>query len=135
VVRLTLLPQMFAICRLPPDAAVPAWATSGALTSVTRTSAELSIVCAQASVPTGVQAEPHWRCVAVAGPLDFSLTGIMASLAAPLAAAGISLFALSTYDTDYLLIKDDQVARAVAALTRAGHHVHPFVAPDAPAEP
>ncbi len=135
MVRLALLPQTYAICRLPPDAPIPSWATSGALSSVTRTVDELSVVCQQASVPAGIPAQLDWRCIAVAGPLDFSLTGILASLAVPLAAADIALFALSTYDTDYLLIKHDHVARAIAVLTQAGHQFQPFPPPGAEALP
>jgi hypothetical protein len=116
---------MFAVCRLGPTEPVPAWATSGALCSVTRTPSELSVVCPHTSVPDGIQSEREWRCLAVAGPLDFVLAGILASLATPLAAAGIALFALSTYDTDYLLVKADQVPRAVEALTAAGHQFRP----------
>ncbi len=123
---LTLLPQTFAVCRLDPAEPVPSWAVSGDLFSVTRTPAELSVVCPQASVPEGVQAETDWRCIAVAGPLDFSLTGILASLAEPLAAAGIAIFALSTYETDYLLVKSRQIAYAVEVLSQAGHRFRPF---------
>ena len=93
---------------------------------MTRTLAELSVVCPQTSVLEGVQAETDWRCIAVAGPLDFSLTGILASLAAPLAAAGIALFALFTYDTSCLLVKDTQVTRAVEVLTEGGHWCRPL---------
>ncbi len=96
MVRLTLLPHTFAVCRLPPDAPIPLWAASGVLTSVTRSPAEQSVVCEQANVPAGIRAEPNCRCIGVAGPLDFSLPGILASLASLLAAAGIPLFALST---------------------------------------
>jgi hypothetical protein len=122
---LILLPQTFAVCRLGPTEPLPSWATSGALCSVTRTPSELSVVCPQASVPDGIPAERGWRCLVVAGPLDFALAGILASLATPLAAAGIALFALSTYDTDYLLVKADQVARAVDVLSAAGHQFRP----------
>jgi hypothetical protein len=123
---LTLLPQTFAVCRLDPAEPVPSWAMSGDLCSVTRTPTELSVMCPQASAPAGVQAEADWRCFAVAGPLDFSLTGILASLAEPLAAAGIAIFALSTYETDYLLVKGRQIAHAVEVLAQAGHRIQPF---------
>lgn len=118
---LFLLSETFAVCRLPAGAALPAWATSGSLYAVTRTAGELSIVCAQAQVPDGVVCNSGWRCLQVAGPLDFALTGVLASLAAPLATAGISLFALSTYDTDYLLVQEQTLASALAALRNAGH--------------
>jgi hypothetical protein len=120
---LSLLPDTFAVCRLPAEAALPAWATAGAFCAITRTAAELSIVCAQAQVPSGVICQPGWRCLQVAGPLDFALTGVLASLSQPLAAAGISTFALSTYDTDYLLIPAEHLSQAIIALQKAGHAV------------
>jgi hypothetical protein len=120
--ELTILPDRLAVCRLEPSAATPAWAApDGTLHAATRTSRELSIVCADAAVPEGVVANRGWRAIAVRGTLDFSLTGILASLAGPLAAADVSIFALSTYDTDYVLVKEDALARAIAALTAAGH--------------
>jgi uncharacterized protein len=118
---LTLLPELFAVCRLPAGAELPAWATAGVFYAVTRTAHELSIVCAQEQVPAGFACQPGWRCLQVAGPLDFALTGVLASLAQPLAAAGISIFAISTYDTDYLLIQDKALDAARAALHSAGH--------------
>lgn len=81
------------------------------------------MVCPEADVPSGVLAEAGWRCLKVQGPLDFALVGVMASLTGPLAAAGVSLFALSTYDTDYLLVKAGNLAQAVDALESAGHTV------------
>jgi hypothetical protein len=118
---LVLLPETFAVCRLPADAPLPAWALAGPYFAITRTSDELSIVCVQAQVPSGVTCQPGWRCLQVAGPLDFALTGVLASLAQPLAAAGVSIFAISTYDTDYLLVPDRSLAAALAALRNAGH--------------
>ena len=118
---LFLLPDTFAVCRLPAGAELPAWAMAGSFYAVTRTANELSIVCAQAQVPDDVTCQPGWRCLQVAGPLDFALTGVLASLAQPLAAAGLSIFALSTYDTDYLLIQDETLEAARAALRNAGH--------------
>lgn len=120
---LTLLPDTLSICRLPPDAPVPAWAWTGEPASVTRTRDELSVVCRGDAVPRGVRCEAGWRCLRVAGPLDFALTGILAALTAPLAAAGIPVFAVSTYDTDYVMMKADHLDRAVQALRAAGHRV------------
>ena len=91
--------------------------------SVTRTPDELSIVCSEASVPPTARAQRGWRALEVQGPLDFSLTGVLAALTAPLAQARISIFALSTYDTDYLLVPGEDLARACATLTAAGHTV------------
>lgn len=91
--------------------------------SLTRTRDELSVVCAQHLVPNELQAERDWRCLGVVGPLPFALTGILLSLAQPLAEQGISIFAVSTFDTDYLLIKASTLGAAIAALQDAGHTV------------
>ncbi len=118
---LSLLPARYAICRLEPEEAIPPWAGNVGFVSVTRTSEELSIACAEANVPEGVPSDRGWRCLKVEGPLDLSLTGVLASLAGPLAEARVNIFAISTYDTDYLLIKDDKVSRAIEVLRAAGH--------------
>jgi len=123
VLRLSLLPGQFSVCRLKPSDPLPTWATNGPFCAITRTAEELSIVCPDASVPDGVVQEPGWRLLKVAGPLDFSLVGVLASLVTPLAQAGISIFALSTYDTDYLLVKKERLAQTLAALQQAGHQV------------
>jgi hypothetical protein len=94
---------------------------AGSLFSITRTNEELSIVCAEALVPPGVQVESGWRGLKVAGPLDFALTGILAELSGALARAGISLFAISTYDTDYILVKEKDLEQTVETLLRAGY--------------
>ena len=121
--NLTLLPGTLMICRMGPEAAVPDWAHHGALQSITRTSDELSIVCAEAQVTDDVKAERGWRSFKVEGPLDLSLTGILASLAGPLAGARINIFAVSTFDTDYVLIKEEMVRKAAEVLIRSGHRV------------
>ena len=123
MLALTVVAGSFTIARLPADSPLPAWATRSALWSVTRTANELSIVCASGDVPADVRQERGWRALAVAGPLDFALTGILLSVAEPLAAAGVSVFALSTYDTDYVLVREGDLAGAIAALTDAGHNV------------
>lgn len=120
---LTTLPGEFCVCKLPADAAIPAWATQGAFFTITRTKQELSIVCSQSGPPAGVPCEGGWRCLQVAGPLDFALVGVVASLATPLADAGVSVFIVSTFDTDYLLVKGKDLDRALAALRQAGHTV------------
>jgi uncharacterized protein len=112
------------ICRLPPDLSIPGWASGkGAFTSITRTSEELSIVCPEGLAPKTSKQEPGWRLLKIEGPLDFSLTGILASLANPLAMAGISIFAMSTFDTDYLMVKEKKLDDAVQVLTAAGHQI------------
>lgn len=120
---LTLLPDVLAVCRLPGGAAAPHWLDREAFASVTRTPEETSVVCRAAVVPTGVRAEGGWRALSVAGPLDFALTGVLLSLLAPLAAAGVSVFALSTFDTDVVLVREAALDDAVAALAAAGHRV------------
>jgi len=117
------LPGAFAICRLEPDASLPAWAAGGPLWSVTRTATELSVVCGLANVPADVRGDGPWRALMVRGPLDLTLTGVLASLAAPLASAGIGLLAVSTYDTDYLLVREADLDRAVRTLQQAGHRI------------
>jgi hypothetical protein len=121
---LNVLLGRYAICRLGRDQAVPAWAWHGPLASVTRTPDELSIVCAEAAVPAAVErVERGWRALRVAGPLDFGLVGVMARLTVPLAEVGISILALATFDTDYLLVREPDLAQAVDALLAAGHRV------------
>ena len=117
---LSVLPETLAVCRLGPEDAVPPWADAGAFRAVTRTASELSIVCRDASVPAAITANRGWRAIAVDGMLDFALTGVLASLASPLAAAGVSIFAVSTYDTDYVLVKQDELDRPIASLGAAG---------------
>ena len=119
--QLCLLPDLLAVCRLEPDAALPAWVAGPGFVNITRTDEELSIVVAQDRVPDGVMAVAPWQALKVQGPLDFALTGILAAITAPLATAGISLFAIATYDTDYVLVKQDRMQEALAALIAAGH--------------
>lgn len=116
--RLTLsvLPSTLAVCRLDPGAPGPPWAEGEGFCSITRTGDEISVVCAEDRVPEGVRAERGWRALVVEGPLDFAMTGVLASLANPLAEAGISIFAVSTYETDYVLVKSDDLAEAVDVL-------------------
>jgi hypothetical protein len=113
----------FAVCKLPPDSAVPAWGMAGDVFSVTRTVEELSVVCRQEMVPSGTQAEIGWRCQRVAGAMPFTLVGVLASLTGPVAAAGVGIFVVSTFDTDYLFVKEAEFQAAVAALRGAGHSV------------
>ncbi len=126
-VKLTLavLHAVFAVCRFEPYEPIPAWSLQGFF-AVTRTDDELSIVCPQANVPleirkTGVEGE--WRCFKVEGPLAFALTDVLLAIAAPLAAAGISIFAISTYKTDYVLVKQHALEQAIQTLAQAGHRV------------
>ena len=120
---LTLESGELAVCRLEPAAAVPSWATGGSFHAVVRTPAELSIVCSSDDVPPGVRAEKGWRCFSLAGPIAFDETGVLSSVAAPLAAADIGIFAISTFDTDYVLVPGRKLEAALLALEAAGHRV------------
>ncbi len=122
--ELSLLPERFAISRLAADAPIPAWATQGPFFSVTRTGDELSIVTELSRVPVGVQSQPGWRVLKVHGPFVLSEIGVLAALTAPLAETKISLFAVSTFDTDYLLLASETLPAAIAALEQAGHSIH-----------
>ena len=123
--QLTLLvvDGTLAVCRLDSDAPMPPWATAGDLFSITRTADELSVVCRQEAVPQGIPCERGWRRLRVAGTIPFSVVGVLASLTAPLAEAGTSIFAISTFDTDYLLVKAEDLERAVDVLRRRGHTI------------
>jgi uncharacterized protein len=122
-VTLDVLSGSYAICRLSADSPIPSWVSRAAFFSTTRTASELSIVCALEDVPPGVQAQRGYRGLVVRGPLDFNLVGVLASLAGPLAAASVSIFAVSTFDTDYLFVREADLDRAVAALRNSGHTV------------
>jgi uncharacterized protein len=122
-VRLDLLTGSYTICRLSADAPVPAWASLGTFSSITRTAHELSVVCESDGVPADVHAQRDYRGLVVCGPLDFDLVGVLAALATPLAGASVSIFVVSTFDTDYLFVRDANLDRAVAVLRAAGHSV------------
>lgn len=122
---LEVLPDTLAICRLPADAALPAWASlSAPFLTISRTSEELSITTLQSAVPPGVRCERDYRALRVRGTLPPDLVGILLSIAEPLAKAGLSIFAISTYDTDYVLVKARDLPEAVKVLRRAGHRVN-----------
>jgi len=123
--RLTLflLADEFGVSRLAPQTPIPAWAWEGSWVSITRTPSELSLVCPASRIPPEVQAERGWRCFQVLGPLAFEQVGVLASVASPLADAGVSLFVVSTYDTDYIFVKARDLPAARAALRNAGHRI------------
>ena len=123
VFDLAVLPDALAVCRLPAGTDTPAWLDGESFASVTRTPEETSVVCRAEVVPQGVRAELGWRALRVAGPLDFALTGVLLSLLGPLAAAGVSVFALSTFDTDYVLVQEAVLDDAVVALGAVGHRI------------
>lgn len=121
------LPGRFAVCRLAPDATPPAPTSGASFWSLTRTRNELSLVVPEEAAPPGAASERGFRALTIEGTLDFSLTGILAAIAAPLAAAGIPIFAVSTYDTDTVFIRENDFEQAVRELREAGHRVllHP----------
>ena len=119
--RFSVRPGTFAVVRLPPDAELPEGALSAHFRSATRTATELSLVCPDYAVPDGARAETGWAVLALEGPFPFDLVGVLAAFLVPLAAAGVGIFAMSTFDTDYVLVKREKLDVAVGALTAAGH--------------
>lgn len=121
---LELLADTLAVCRLAADAPVPTWAVApGRFVTISRTADELSVTAPQAGVPLDIQCEREYRALRVKGPLPLNLVGILASIAEPLAEAGLSIFAISTFDTDYVLVKARDLEAAVRTLQHAGHQV------------
>ena len=118
---MTVLEQESSVCRLAPDSAAPT--PTGGFWSVTRTATELSIVCPVGSEPSGAEVAGPWRILSVDGPLDFGLVGVLESILAPLAASQISVFTMSTFDTDHLLVRAEDLERTIACLRSAGHTV------------
>lgn len=123
--ELVWLPGRYAICRLDPEAEIPGWARGGFM-SATRTKEELSIVCAAAGVPGDVTSESPFTLLRVRGAMELTLTGVLAGIVVPLAEAEIPVFALATFDTDYLLVREEDAASAEVALVAAGYR---FVEP------
>ena len=121
---LELLPDTFALCRLPPAAAIPAWASApGSFLTISRTPDELSITVVQSAAPSTARCERDYRAVRVRGTLSPDLVGILVSIAEPLARAGLGILAISTYDTDYVFVRARDLAAALQALREAGHQV------------
>lgn len=118
---LFLAPERFAVCRLPPTSPIPPLPVTASLVSLTLTPEELSLIVPEYAAPQDAQVSGGWRALRVAGTLDFSLTGILASLATPLAKVGVSIFAVSTFDTDYLLVPDASLEQALSVLRAVGH--------------
>ena len=121
--RLSVLEERLAVCRLDPPAEIPEWATSAPFFSVTRTPDELSIVCPEEHVPPGVTCERGWRALRFDGPFEFGLVGVLASVAAPLAESEVSILTIATYDTDYVLVQQSQLNLAARTLRERGHEI------------
>jgi len=122
MLTLRVLPASYAIWQLPSDATMPVW-PAGAFVCVIRTNTELSGVCASGQTPAGATVDDGWRCLQFVGPFDLTLTGIMVRVAQPLATAGVPIFTLATYNTDYILVPGSRYTAAVTALTAAGHQI------------
>jgi hypothetical protein len=120
-VRLRTLPDSYAVVRLHPGADLPEWVDKGPFRSVTRTDNEVSVVCRDHDVPEGESVDRGWTVLEVMGPLDFSLTGVIASLVAPLAESEVPIFVISTFESDYVLVRSSDLGRAADALEDAGH--------------
>ncbi len=118
--KLFVIKESYSICRLEPGQAIPDWAVEGEFCSIARTPEELSIICPESKMPPGIESERSWRCLKIAGPLDFSLIGILAAVLEPLAAAEIPIMAVSTYETDYILVKQEKLQAATATLEQKG---------------
>ena len=116
ILTMKLLNGKYGVCRLDKNELIPGWAQNSDFFSITKTSDELSIVCSQDDIPDDIKCEKDWRMLKILGPLDFSLIGILSSISTILAQKGISIFAISTYDTDYILVKNKDIDNAIAAL-------------------
>jgi uncharacterized protein len=119
------LPDRYAVVRLAPDASIPDWTTKGEFTSISRTSDELSIVCPLENIPSEYASGPRWICLKLEGPFPFSQTGVLLSFIEPLSNNGVPIFAISTYDTDYILIQEQTHELAMQLLEEAGHRLQP----------
>ncbi|MGD8787805.1 MAG: ACT domain-containing protein [Phycisphaerales bacterium] len=119
--QLSLLKDSYGICKFPSDSSIPEWALKVSLCSITRSEKELTIVCLQGIIPANTEYDSDWRCFRIGGSFDFNQIGVISSLAAPLAEAGVSIFVVSTYDTDYVLVKEEKIEQAVNVLTDNGH--------------
>ena len=120
---LSVVDGFYAIAKLSADAAIPEWAMRGPFSSVTRTSDELSLVVVETNLPAEMEASRNWRLLKVQGPFAFEEVGVVAALANPLARLGVGIFVISTYDTDYLLVQQENIPVVVEALEHSGHRI------------
>lgn len=118
-----ILPGRYAICRMTPDQELPKRPIEASFWSITSTSEELSLICAESNIPLNVRVEAGWRILGLAGPLDFNQIGVIAGVSTTLSEANISLFTISTFNTDYFLVKDADLGAATNALRAAGYQV------------
>jgi len=123
ILTLKLLKEKYGVCRLDKTELIPEWATNSEIFSITRTTDELSVVCPEDNIPNDIKCEKDWRILKIEGPLDFSLIGILSSISTILAQKGISIFAISTYDTDYILVKNKDIDNAIESLIKERYEI------------
>jgi len=121
---LTLMKEEFSLAKLDPFAGIPTWAVRGEFWAVTRSGADVSVVCATDAIPEGVEATHGWRTLELEGPISFAETGILDSVIEPLSHADISILAVSAYDTNFVLVRDEDIERACTILLGVGHTIH-----------
>ena len=121
--QLSLLKDKYGICTLPNTAPIPDWALTQSLASITRTEKELTIVCRREILPSQYQSDLNWRCFKIDGSFDLNQIGVIASISSPLADAGISIYVISTYDTDYFLIQEQNLEQTISVLSDIGHNI------------
>lgn len=124
--RMSLFKENFGISRLKAEASIPEWSKTGPFYSITKTTEELSMVCLQHAIPSYIKCERDRRLLKVEGPLDFSLIGIISAISTALAKRGISIFTISTYDTDYILVKNNDIDKAIETLIEVGYEIVEF---------
>ncbi|WP_461206322.1 ACT domain-containing protein [Clostridium sp. DL1XJH146] len=123
ILTMKLLEAKYGVARLDKSELIPEWAKDSEFYSITKTADELSVVCTENSIPSDVKCEKNWRVLKIEGPLDFSLIGILSSISTILAQKGISIFAIFTYDTDYILVKDEEIDNTIGALSDERYEV------------
>ena len=123
ILTMKLLKEKYGVCRLDKNELIPKWAQNSDFFSITKTCDELSIVCSEDDIPIVIKCEKDWRILKIEGPLDFSLIGILASISTILAQNEISVFAISTYDTDYILVKNKDLSNAIQSLIKERYEV------------
>ncbi len=121
--KLSLLKDKYGICTLPATTPIPDWALMQSLISITRTKEELTIVCRQDIIPSQCKCDLNWRCFKVDGTFDLNQTGVISSISSPLADAGISIYVISTYNTDYFMVQEDKVNQTISVLSNSGHSI------------
>ena len=123
ILTIKLLKEKYGVCKLDKTELLPEWAKNSNFFSITRTSDELSVVCSEDNIPNDIKCEKDWRVLKIEGPLDFSIIGILSSISTILAQKGISIFAISTYDTDYILVQNKNINTAIDSLIKERYEV------------